>query len=233
VATNLNFSIANVRSPTLNALVNVIVGIPDLVRNPGAALGSLLGRVTGGGSQTGGWADEFTAAPIDVVAVHGSSGNGTINLKDTIIQSRAFQARVDNADRAITITEILTNSTLQIPVLVSLRRDLAGKVNLVPPGTPTNAAYATLPNFLTMKGTVGKPNPDINKLVLIELTAQSGNSGVKQTGGTSDQKTNAPANVVDDLGSLFGGGAKSSAPARTPNTNTNRATRLNPFNTRK
>ena len=230
VATNLNFSIANVRSPTLNSLVNVIVGIPDLVRSPGAAVGNLLGRAAGGGSRTGGWADEFTAAPIDLIAVHGSAGNGAINLKDTIIQSRAFQARVDNASQALTLAENLTNSTLQIPVLVSLRRDLADKVNLVPPGTPTNAAYAALPSFLTMKGTVGKPNPDINKLALVGLAAKSGIGGVKQTAGASVQKTNAAVNAVEGLGSLLGGSTSSN---QTANTNTNKTTRFNPFNSRK
>ena len=45
--TNMNLSIANVRSPLINSVINVIVGIPDLIRNPAAAIGNLLGGLTG------------------------------------------------------------------------------------------------------------------------------------------------------------------------------------------
>ena len=139
-ATNMDFSIVNVRDPRINAVINVIVGIPDLIKNPAAALGSLFG----GGSKKGGWADALTASPIDVIAMQASVGNGQVQLSSAEVRSAAFQAI---ASGQIALQPVLTNSTLQIPVKVSLSRALASQIGLVSANTPTNAVYVALPDF--------------------------------------------------------------------------------------
>ena len=84
--------------------------------------------------------------------------DGHPGLKDEVGQAiRAFRAE---AAGAVTLAEVLTNSAIQIPVAVLLNRSAAQRIDLVPANTPSNAAYARLPDFLTMKGTLGNPKAD-------------------------------------------------------------------------
>jgi hypothetical protein len=208
--TNMNLSIANVRSPLINSVINVIVGIPDLIRDPAAAIGSLLGRLTGGGSRKGGWADELTAAPIDVISLNAKAGDGRVQLQQAEVRSKAFQAL---AAGDLTLAPILTNSTIQIPVKVALARSLADKIGLVSADTPTNAVYVALPDFLKMKGTVGNPKADIDKFALLTLAAKTGGGVGKQIGEAGGEKAGSLINAV---GGLLGG---KSAPPTGPATN--------------
>lgn len=196
-ATNMDLSIANVRSPYITPIINIIVGIPDLIKNPAAALGSLFG----GNSKKSGWADALTASPIDQITVQASAGNGQVQLSSAEVRSAAFQAI---ASGQIALQPVLTNSTLQIPVKISLSRSLASQVGLVGADTPANAAYVALPDFLKMEGTIGKPKANIDKLVLAELAAKTGGGVVKGIGGA--------------VGGLFGGG-KSATTNAAPATN--------------
>jgi AsmA family len=204
--TNMNLSIANVRSPLINSVINVIVGIPDLIRNPAAAIGSLLGRLTGSAKSKGGWADELTAAPIDVISMNAKAGDGRVQLQQAEVRSKAFQAL---AAGDVILAPILTNSAIQIPVTVALARAMADKIGLVNADTPTNAVYVALPEFLKMQGTVGNPKASIDKLVLVALAAKTGGGVVKQIGEAGGEKAGSLINAV---GGLFGGG-KSAAPA--------------------
>jgi hypothetical protein len=74
--TNLNLAIPSLRSPLLKKVVNVIAVVPDLLKNPNASLDSLTGALLGGGSQKGGFMDELTQSPIDVIQGRGVIGDG-------------------------------------------------------------------------------------------------------------------------------------------------------------
>jgi hypothetical protein len=197
-STNLNLSVINIRSPLLRTLINVVATIPDLARNPESAVGNLLGALTPG-NKTGGLSGELEKSPVEQIAARGSIGSGQVRLQQAMVQSSAFEA---DANGTITLAPILTNSPIQIPVSVSLSRSIADRVNLVPANAPTNAAYVKLPDFLTMRGTVGQPKSDINKLALAG-TVFRGISGVIPNSGKS-------GNLMQGLGSLLGG--TSSAP---------------------
>lgn len=216
LSTNLNLSIANVRSPVVNAIINVIVGIPDLIRNPTAIVGNLLGSLTGADRPRGGWADQLTAAPIDVIVVRGNAGAGRVELQAAEIRSTAFQAQ---AGGGIGLERILTNSTLRIPLTVSFSRAMADRVGLVTADIPTNQVYVALPDFVSLKGTVGEPKADINKLALAGLAARTGAGVVKQIGGASGGKA---GDILGAVGSLLGGGTTA------PRTNTPTATNRPP-----
>jgi len=197
--TNLNLAIPSLRSGLLKTIVNVIAIVPDLAKNPNAALGSLTGAILGG--QKGGLADELTQSPIDVIQGRGEIGNGRMELSDALIQSPAFQAGARGTiqfRKAADMDEAITNSSLAIPLTVGLRRHLAEKINFVPAGTPTNLAYVQLPNYVTIKGTVGEPKSDIDKKALLGTALQ-------QFGGKIpgvDQKT---GNLIQGLGGLLSG----------------------------
>src|SRR5205823_9728208 len=97
---------------------------------------------------------ELTDTPVDFLDAQLAFGDGKISIKKTDIQSEAFFAHIAGD---IPIDKVLTNSPLNLPLDLSLRRSLAAKVNLVPDNTPTNAKYAALPRFVTIKGTLGNP----------------------------------------------------------------------------
>ena len=171
-STNLNLAVANVRNPLLKTVVNVILSIPDLVRRPDTVLGSLLDTLkSSGGKTSGGWVNELTQAPIDTIQLRAVAGAGRIDVQRGFVQSAAFQAE---ARGPITLAPVLTNSTLQLPVAVFLRQPLAAKAGLAPASASNTNAYARLPDFLAVKGTVGDPKTEINKTALAALTLKAG-----------------------------------------------------------
>ena len=198
-STNLNLSVINIRSPLLRTLINVVATIPELARNPESAVGNLLGSLTSG-NKSGGLSGELEKSPVQQIAARGNIASGRVELQKAMVQSSAFEA---DASGTVTLAPVLTNSALQIPVSVLLSRSIADKLNLVPAGSPTNAPYVKLPDFLTMRGTIGQPKSDINKLALAG-TVFRGISGVLPNSGKG-------GNLMQGLGSLLGGGNTSTS----------------------
>jgi hypothetical protein len=215
MSTNMNLSIANVRSPVINSILNVIIGLPELIRNPLATAGNLVKGLTGTGQQSG-WADQLTAAPIDVMLANGKAGAGKVTLDQAEVRSAAFQV-LANGD--ITLAPIRDNSKLNIPVNVLLSRDMGDKIGLVNANTPTNAIYVPMPQFLTMKGTLGKPDTDISKTALVVLAAKAGGGVAKGIGGATGEKVGG---VLDAVGGLLGGGKTATNTNQPSATTTNR-----------
>ncbi|HEX5399112.1 MAG TPA: AsmA family protein, partial [Verrucomicrobiae bacterium] len=176
--TNLELSVINVHSRILKTLINVVATIPELIKSPESGIASLLGSVTG----TGGLMNELQQSPIEAISMQATAGNGLVNLQSATVQSAAFKA---DAPGTITLNEVLTNSTLNIPVTVALSRDIAGKLNVSSTTPSANAAYVPLPQFLTITGTVGSPKPDINKLVLAGMAAHSFTGNLLNSSGTN------------------------------------------------
>ncbi len=205
LATNMDLSIANLRSPLMNTIVNVIIGVPELIRNPAAIVGNLFGSLSGASRPRSGWADQLTASPISVIDLRGVAGSGRVDLQTAEVRSAAFQA---TAAGSIGLDRVLTNSTILFPVKVSLSRALGDKIGLVNASTPTNQVYVALPDFLKVKGTLGVPKADINKLALVGLAATTGAGVAKNLGSaTGDQA----GSILNAVGSLLGGGTTPAA----------------------
>lgn len=205
-ATNLNIAIPAIKNPLLKAVVNVVGIIPQILKDPKNQLGSLAGAVLGSTSgKSSGFSGELEQAPIDVIALKGTMRPGLIDLENSLVQSSTFQA---GASGKIETQPILTNSPINVPLSVSLRRNLAEKFNLMPAGTPTNAVYVALPNYVTIGGTVGQPKPDINYGALAGTALQ-------QFGGKIPGVDKNTSNLIQGLGSVLSGrgSAGTNAPA--------------------
>ncbi|HTH49618.1 MAG TPA: AsmA family protein, partial [Candidatus Limnocylindria bacterium] len=203
-ATGLNLKLGDVKSPLLKTIVNVVIGLPELIRSPGlGTLGKLTGL--GGGDKAGGWVDEFSQSPISAITARAVAGGGKVDLQQAEVLSPAFQI---NAKGTITFDPVLTNSVLEIPVGVALKDSLAKKVGL----TSTGAAYTPMPDFLTVKGTLGVPKPDIaySKLALL-----AGKAGLGIVGGTAGAIGEKASGLFKALG---GGASTNDAPAETNST---------------
>ncbi len=209
-STNLNLSVINIKSPLIKAIISVVATIPELLRDPTAGVTSLLKDVTGLGG--GGLADELKRSPIDAIIARGVVGSGRMDLQQAAVQSSAFRA---DAKGTVTLAEVLTNSPVNIPVSISLSQPIAQKIGISAQGA--NAGYAKLPDFYTLKGTVGQPKNDINKLALLGMAAKGVTTAVPDlVGGKA-------GGVLKGLQGLLPG----QAPANT-NTATNTATNQPP-----
>jgi hypothetical protein len=188
--TNLNLSVMDVHSAILKTLINVIATIPQLLSSPESAIASLLGQVTG---QGGGLMDELKKSPIQVINAQIKAGGGRIDLTSASVQSTAFKA---DGQGSIALAQVLTNSTINIPIAVSVSRPIGKQLNLVSGNASTNATYVPLPQFLAMKGTIGQPKADINKLALGGMAVKSLTSGII---GTATNSSSQVGNLLNSL----------------------------------
>lgn len=222
-STNLNLAIPSLRSPLMKTVINVVGVVPEILKNPTSALGTLTGALfKPQTASSGGLVNEIMQSPVDVIKGKGVIGGGRLEIQDSLLQSPAFQA---SAKGSVAFNPIFTNSALNLPIAVALKRPLAASLNMVPAGTPTNVAYVKLPDYVTIKGTVGQPKSDINKLALLGTVMQQVGSGIPgvdpKTGGLlrnlgevlTGTGTNAAAgtnqsqqgNLLQGLGNILSG----------------------------
>ena len=97
--------------------------------------------------------NQLQQSPIEVIAVQGRAGNGRINLQLATVQSAAFEA---DATGTIALAPVLTNSTINIPVTISVSRSIAKQLNLACGQQFDAARYVPLPQFLTMTRHAGR-----------------------------------------------------------------------------
>jgi hypothetical protein len=188
--TNLNLSVVDVHSAILKTLINVIATVPELLGNPEKGIASLLGQVTGTG---GGLMDELKKSPIQVINAQIKAGGGRIDLTSASVQSTAFKA---DAQGNIALAQVLTNSAINIPIAVSVSQSIGKQLNLASGNTSTNATYVPLPQFLAMKGTIGQPKADINKMALGGMAVKSLGGGILST---ATNATSPVGNLLNHL----------------------------------
>jgi hypothetical protein len=228
-ATNLNLKLGDTKTPLIRTVINVVTALPKLIQNPGAQVGSWLGQLTGGAqAKTGSWVDDLEAEPLDVIDLSADIGNGAVSLKTARVQSAAL--RID-ARGGLRFAPVLTNSPINIPVTIALSRKIAEKAVLLDASTPADAAYAPLPEFLTVKGTLGNPSPSVDKLALAAMGAKTLGRAAAGLGGNLGGKVAGAAGI---LGNFLGTPptAATNAPATkgNPLLNTNTVNALIPTN---
>ncbi len=167
---------------------------------------------------------ELKDRPIMEIQAGAKMGDGKIELVDTRARSASLEITTAGS---IPIADDLMQSPLGFPLNVSLSRELAERAKLVTAETPTNALYVAIPTIASLKGTLGAPAPDVDK-VKAGLLAARGIAGLvggqtgSAIGGVTDLvgdvakgKTNAVGNLIQGLGNLLGGkpAATNAAPA--------------------
>ena len=188
--TNLNLAIDDARSPALRTVINVVATLPQLLSNPESALVSWLNMATGRG---GGLMDTLRQSPIQIINLQGKAGGGQIDLTLATVQSTAFKA---DARGDIVLAQVLTNSPINVPVAVYVSQPIAKQLNLAQGNTSASASYVQLPQFLTMRGTIGSPKTDIDKMVLGGMTVKSLSSGIL---GTTTNAASQVGNLINSL----------------------------------
>jgi hypothetical protein len=195
--TNLNLSIVNIKSKILKGLVNVIGAIPELITNPSALISTATGK--------GGLSDELAKSPLDSIDARGDVASGKVNLQKAVVQSAAFLAE---ARGTVTLSDVLTNSALQIPVSISLSHSIAKNIGLAAGDASPNTAYQKLPDFYTEVGTVGDPKPHINNVGLGKLGGKAIIGIGSKLGGSTGQ-------LFREAGSLLGTSPSTNSQSKT------------------
>ena len=171
---------------------------------------------------------DLTQSAITDVAAVVQMGDGLIKLQQANVKSSKF---IVNAAGTIPIHDVITNSPLDIPVDVWLERTVASRLTL---GSGTEP-FAKLPQFVTIKGTVGAPAEEFDKAALAHLTLGAAAGIAKGLGlDIGDKAQNMLKGAASDgggllkgLGGLLGGQRQQAPPA---NTKTNAAPKgKNPF----
>jgi hypothetical protein len=163
---------------------------------------------------------EITQSPLDWLQAQTEMGGGNIKLTQFNAQSAAFQATTAGV---IPIADVLNNSPLKLPVGFALSRSLAQRTGLLPANTPADAAYAALPQFVTVTGTLGAPKADLNKLALGGLLLNAGTGIAQKLGVKVDGNAGG---VLQGVGSMLTG-QKPAGTTNAPATNT--APKMNPL----
>ncbi len=164
---------------------------------------------------------ELTATPLNWVNAKAEIGQGKVTVSQFGVMSQAFSA---NGQGTVQMAEVLTNSTLEIPVTIALRRSLAAKANLLSADAPATAAYVSLPSFAKLAGTLGDPKTEVNKLVISGLLLRSA-GGIPQVGGKAGGILQGIGGMLTGEKPLVGGtnslvqtnvssGAKTNKPAK-------------------
>ena len=162
-------------------------------------------------------APELLSSPLDYVTTRIRAGEGKIEVSSFVAQSAVLHAE---SQGTIPITEVLMDSPLNQPVEVSLVRNLANKLSFA--NVPTNVPYMKLPDFVTIKGTLGNVDPKVDKTKLTGLTVLAVGAGVANIiGGKAGEQVGAAADLVSGL---LGG-----KPAD-PGTNTTTTNQTKPVN---
>ena len=143
---------------------------------------------------------ELDQSPVDALQAGATLGQGRVEVTNATARSSAFHAE---SRGQIRIAPILTNSTLDFPVVLALRRSLAQKARLLTDNTPTNVDFVPLPGFVHVVGTLGVPDAKVDRAVITGLLLRSVGSF---TGGS----TNKNANLIQDIGSLLTGEKRAS-----------------------
>lgn len=165
---------------------------------------------------------ELKDQPIMDLIAGAQMGAGKISLTNALVRSSAFEA---GSVGEIPIAADLLQSPLSFPLQLALRRDLADRAKLTGTDTPTNAVYVPITSIATIKGTLGAPAPEVDKVKAAMLAARAigGALGGKvgdTVGGVADLVgnvakggTNAVGNLIQGIGGLLGRGNKTSTPA--------------------
>jgi uncharacterized protein involved in outer membrane biogenesis len=138
---------------------------------------------------------DLAQSPLTLLAANVLITNGAVNVRPFTAASDAFFA---TSEGVIRLEPILTNSTVQLPVQLALREDLARQIKLsnLAPSPRTN--YLALPPLVRLAGTVGAPETEIDKVRLAALLAGS-------LGGALGGQTGT---ALEGVGSLLQGNAQ-------------------------
>lgn len=152
--------------------------------------------------------DALANSPLTLLTAQMDIGDGQVAVRPFMAASDAFFA---TAEGAIRLAPVLTNSPIDLPVRIALREDLTRQLKLVNLAPTAHSNYFALPQFVKIRGTLGSPETEIDKLRLTALLAGSVGGAIGGTAGSAVQGVGSllqgdVQSAVGALGNLIQGG---------------------------
>ena len=144
---------------------------------------------------------QLLSSPIDTMHARLKIAGRVIQIEKCEVRGNVFSATTRGK---VPLEKIFADSQLNLPVEFSLKRDLADRAGLIPSGTPLSAKFVKLPDFITIRGTVGEPKTKTNKLAILGILGQS---AVSLPGSVETQAGSILENAADILSGEFIGGS--------------------------
>lgn len=192
---SLNFTNANIQLIEKGAFYPVIAAVALVLRIP-----------------------EILQTPLNAAAANLTIAQGTIDLQKATAHSPAFIANINGK---IAMADVLTNSPLNHPVEFQLAQGLAKHFSIT--GRDATNAFVQMPSFLTLKGTLGEPKPDIKELVITGLLLKSASALPIDLGDKGN-------NILKGVGNILTGQPNKPTDTNAPSqTTTNKPATINPF----
>ena len=161
---------------------------------------------------------ELLESPLNGFDARVEAADGKVQVQTVELRTEVFHARTQGV---IPLSDVLTNSPLNLPVTLSLRRAIAQKANLVPANAPAGSAFVDLPLFATVKGTVGQPEVQKDLAVI-------GGLGLKSLVGLPVVAGEKAGSILQGVGNLLTG-EKSNARTNLAGAKTNAPAKVNPL----
>lgn len=133
---------------------------------------------------------DILQSPIDYIGANIQLGSGDINIQNFTLRSPVFIAE---SYGIIPISDVLTNSPLDLPIEISLKREYTK--NFILQNLSQSGDYVKLPKFVQVKGTIGSPDVKVDKTTIIGLTA----IGIGGAAGTK------AGNIIRGVGNIITG----------------------------
>lgn len=139
---------------------------------------------------------ELLEYPISEVAGNLKIDNGLAKVNNLTAKSGLFQAGISGE---IQLADNWSQSRLNLPVDLSLKRSIADKARLTPNNAPADQEFVPLPNFLRITGTLENPGSKISDVFQAAIT------GAKVLGVDSEElrKIEEPLQNVNDILNIF------------------------------
>ena len=165
---------------------------------------------------------ELADSPLNWIDARVGIGSGAVTITNAVVRSSLFSAGVNGT---MTLDDVLTNSTINnMPVQIAVVGSVARRLKVLSTSS-ASADVVQLPQFYAIGGTLGSPDPHIDKLALFKsavsevigrvggdtgnlLKGVGGALGLSGTANQTGAATNAPAtnsggNLLQGIGNLF------------------------------
>jgi type II secretion system protein N len=140
---------------------------------------------------------EVADKPLNWVDAKVDMGGGNITVSRCVVESPAFEGTLQGA---IPISDTLSNSPLNLPLHLALRNSLAKKIGMTSTNTASGSDYTPMKDFVTVKGTLGQPHSDVDKMAIGGLLLNTGVGMVEKLGGKVGE---GASGVISGLGGLL------------------------------
>lgn len=155
--------------------------------------------------------DPILDGVVNRINVDAEFGRGALAVKELIVATDPF---IISTQGNLPVADDIEQTAYQMPLTMSLRRDIAKSANFMPRNTPEDQQYVPLPDFIQLAGTfAGTPKVNLNEARIAQMMLQSAAGLPKEALSNATEVLTDPvgsaSNVINKVGGLIPGVGRS------------------------